>query len=277
MRNHLFKMSLSFCALLLLVAPAFGETITINADPWCPYNCAAGAEKPGYMIEVAKAIFEKAGLTIKYENMPWPRCIDFVQKGKIDAIVGATKGEAEGCVFPDEAFGFTNICFFVKKGSAWQYQNLESLKQVKVGIQAEYEYGATLDEYFAQHKNTPQVQEVSADEPLVLNIRKLLKDRIDAIPEDKSAFLYTAMLLGVSDQVTLAGATPIESEEDFESRKVFIAFAPNNPNAKAYAQLFSEGVKEMRASGALTQILAKYGLTDWKADLDAAKTKLGNR
>ncbi len=275
MKKHLFKMCLSIFAFLFLVGPALCETITISSDPWCPYNCAVGSDKPGYMIEVAKTIFEKAGHTIQYENMPWPRCIDFVQKGKIDAIVGAAKGEAEACVFPDEEFGFTNMCFFVKKGNPWQYQNLESLKSLKVGIQAEYEYGSPLDEYFAQHKNTPQVQEVSADEPLVLNIRKLLKDRIDAIPEDKSAFLYTAMLLGVSDQVVLAGATPIESNEDFESRKVYIAFAPNKPNSQAYAKLFSEGINEMRVSGALAQILAKYGLTDWKSDLNAAKSKLG--
>jgi polar amino acid transport system substrate-binding protein len=260
---------------LFLVIPALGDTITINSDPWCPYNCAVGSDKPGYMIEVAKAIFEKAGYTIKYENMPWPRCIDFVQKGKIDAIVGATKGEAPECLFPDEEFGFTNICFFVKKGNAWQYNGIESVKQLRIGIQADYEYGATLDEYFAQHKNTPNVQEVSADEPLVLNIRKLLKDRIDAIPEDKSAFLYTAMLLGVSDQVALAGATAIESQDDFESRKVYIAFAPGKPNSQAYAKLFSEGVREMRTSGALAQILAKYGLTDWKTDLNDAKAKLG--
>lgn len=277
MNKHLLKIGLTLLAAMLFAGPALGDTITVHSDPWCPYNCEAGSDKTGYMIEVAKAIFEKAGHTIKYENMPWTRCLDFVQKGKIDAIVGAAKGEAPACIFPDEEFGFTNICFFVKKGNPWQYQGLDSLKQLKIGIQAEYEYGATLDEYFAKHKNTPHVQEVSADEPLVLNIRKLLKDRIDTIPEDKSAFLYTAMLLGVADQVALAGPTAIESRDDFESRKVYIAFAPGQPNSQAYAKLFSEGIKEMRASGALAQILAKYGLTDWKPDLTAALSKLGNQ
>lgn len=275
MKTRVVKITLSLWIALSMMGVAWSETITINSDPWCPYNCAVDSGKPGYMIEVAKAILEKAGHTVVYENMPWPRCIDFVQKGKIDAIVGATKNEAAACIFPDEEFGFTNICFFVKKGNTWQYQGLDSLKQLKIGIQAEYEYGAALDEYFAQNKNTPQVQEVNADEPLVLNIRKLLKARIDVIPEDKSAFLYTAMQLGVSDQVSLAGSVPIESKEDFESRKVYIAFAPDKASSQAYARLFSEGMRQMRSSGALAQILAKYGLTDWKTDMDAAKAKLG--
>jgi len=33
---------------------------------------------------------------------------------------------------------------------------------------------------------------------------------------------------------------------------------------KKYAELFTEGVKELRANGKMDEILAKYGLEDWR-------------
>jgi len=60
---------------------------------------------------------------------------------------------------------------------------------VKVGIMADYEYGAGLDAYFEKNGSTNKVQIIRAEEPLVLNVRKLLKGRIDVISEDKSVFI----------------------------------------------------------------------------------------
>ena len=44
---------------------------------------------------------------------------------------------------------------------------------------------------------------------------------------------------------------------------VYVAFTPN-PNGKRHAALFDAGMKKLRQNGKLTQILARYGQTDWR-------------
>jgi len=251
---------------ILLPATAFSDTILLKSDTWCPYNCALDAKLPGYTIEVAKKIFEKAGHKLKYEIVPWSRALKLVKEGDITAIVGVTKNEAPELIFPEQEFGISVIHFFKRKGFAWTFAGTESLKTVRVGIMDDYEYGSELDEYFENNKNTKKVQIIKAKEPLVLNIRKLLRKRIDVIPEDKAAFINTANSMRVWDKIEDAGIDPISSKEGLDESKLYIAFSPKNPKSKEYAKLITDGIEQMRLSGELSNILAKYKLTDWRED-----------
>ena len=251
---------------ILFPATAFPDTILLTSDIWCPYNCASDAENPGYAIEIARIIFEKAGHTLQYEVVPWSRSLKLVKEGNSTAVVGVTRNEAPDLVFPEQEFGISVIHFFKRKGFAWKFSGTESLKSVRVGIMADYEYGAGLDAYFEKNANTTKVQIIRAREPLVLNIRKLLGERIDVIPEDKSVFMETARSMGVLDKIENAGIDPIRSRKDLEESKLYMAFSPKDPKSKDYARLLTDGIAQMRLSGELNRILARYGLTDWRED-----------
>jgi polar amino acid transport system substrate-binding protein len=251
------------------------DTITIKADEWCPFNCEPGSDSPGYMVEVARIIFQKAGHELIYENMPWSRSIDHARKGKIDAIPGATKGEVPDFIFSDEEFGASITYFFVKKGTTWRFTDVGSLESIRIGVQDDYEYGGKIDEYIEKNRETIHVQVVKSDDPVALNIKKLIKGNIDACPEDKLVFLYKAKSMGVLDQVEEAGIIPVDDREDFEATRIYLAFSPVNPKSAEYAKILSDGIREMRASGELQKILDKYGLKDWKKELDALRKDLG--
>ena len=45
---------------------------------------------------------------------------------------------------------------------------------------------------------------------------------------------------------------------------LFISFAPGHPKSQEYAKILDLGMAEMRKSGRLKVILARYGLKDWK-------------
>ena len=84
--------------------------------------------------------------------------------------------------------------------------------------------------------------------------------RIDVVVEAEPVFRYEAAELGVSDQARYAGeAAPPEA--------VYIAFSPAIDNAGEYAQVLSEGMETLRASGELQRIMERYGLTDWRQPL----------
>jgi polar amino acid transport system substrate-binding protein len=264
-------------AYLVVFFPAviLADTIVVKADEWCPFNCEPGSERPGYMIEISRMIFAKAGHVLVYENMPWSRSIDHARKGKIDAIPGATKGEVPDFVFPEEECGASMTYFFVRKGTPWKFSGVESLPEVKIGVQDDYEYGGGVDEYIAQHRDTPQVQVVRSDDPVTLNLKKLIKGNIDAYPEDKLVFLYKAKSMGVLDQISEAGIIPVDTVEDYEATKIYLAFSPANPKSREYARILSEGIREMRMSGELEAILDRYGLKDWKGELETLRKELG--
>ena len=260
------KSFLILSVLILLPVTTSADTILLTSDTWCPYNCAVDAKLPGYTIEVSKRIFEKAGHTLKYEIAPWSRSLKLVKEGHITAIVGVTRNEAPDLIFPEQEFGISVIHFFKRKNFTWNFTGTQSLKSIRIGIMADYEYGSELDEYFEKNRNTIKVQMIKAEKPLVLNIRKLLKKRIDVIPEDKSVFMNASHSMGVSDKIEDAGIDPVTSKEGLDESKLYMAFSPKNPKSEEYAKLISDGIEQMRLSGELSQILAKYNLMDWRED-----------
>lgn len=270
------RFGLVVLAYLLISFPSAisADTITVKADAWCPFNCEPGSDSPGYMIEVARVIFQKAGHELVYENMPWSRSIDHARKGKIDAIPGASRGEVPDFVFPEEEFGASMTYFFVKKGSPWRFTGVDSLAGIRIGVQDDYEYGGGIDEYIEKNRDSMSVQVVKSDDPVTLNIKKLVKGNIDAYPEDKLVFQYNAKSMGILDQVEEAGMIPVESMEDLESTKIYLAFSPANPKSAQYAEILSAGIMAMRASGELQRILDKYGLKDWKGEIEGLRKNL---
>ena len=45
---------------------------------------------------------------------------------------------------------------------------------------------------------------------------------------------------------------------------VYIGFSPARPESKRYAEMFTQGVRDLRRRMKLAEILKKYGVSDWK-------------
>jgi polar amino acid transport system substrate-binding protein len=231
-----------------------GEQVTLAADAWPPY-CGEPGEKPGSMVEVAKAIFEDAGYTVTYSLLPWTRVLSEVAKGKLDGAVAA--GIHDGLVVPSEPAVMCSADFFVLKKSAWRYTGIDTLEKVSIGVADGYTWGEPIDAYTAKYTGTSKVQAAGGDAPLETNIRKLMAGRVDAVLETPAVFWDTVAKMGLAknDFVhagTVVGLTPY-----------YIGFSPNE-RGKKLAAVFDEKMAELRKSGRLAKILERYGMTDWK-------------
>lgn len=245
---------------LFIPLPSHAETITIVADQWCPYNCEPNSKNPGFMIEIAQAAFNKHDIDVIYDVMPWERAINNTRDNKFNAIVGAAQEDAPDFVFPSNAQGWISNFFYTKVDNKWQFTGLESLNKISLGVIGGYTYDETLNKYIKQHKNNHKfIQIVYGDKGLEVNIKKLLANRIDAIIEGEYVMQYTLSKNGLTDLIKQSGAIPPS-----ESNKLFIAFSPKNPNSKKYAELLSQEMSAMRASGELKIILDKYNIKDWQ-------------
>lgn len=209
--------------LLCFPCSAAGDTITIAADQWCPYNCEPDSKSPGYGIEIADKIFEDAGHQIQYKILPWTRAIAATKNGAYGAVIGATKEEVPDFIIPEEEIGISRNVFFVRKGDPWRFKGVETLKEIRVGLIRDYSYGETCDYFFAAHKGNADY--VGGDEAMELNIKKLLKGRITTFIADPNVLVLTAEKMGCLDEIEEAG-------EIGKGDKIYIAFSPENPKSE---------------------------------------------
>lgn len=241
-------------ALALLSAPVSAQTVLLESDIWCPHTCAADTAMPGYMIEVAQAIFEPYGLKVRYRVAPWPRAVANATKGETDGAVGATKDDAGSLLLPAQPQGMTGNAFLVRQESTWRWTGLASLAGKRVGVTKDYSYGPEMDAWLAA--NPTQVEAVGGENPTENNLRKLAAGRLDVVVEDAAVARYNL------SQMKMDGAIRIGHQD--KALPIYVAFTPSDPKGAKYARLLADGMDELRKSGRLGAILAKYGLTDWQ-------------
>ena len=129
------RLSLTLLACLAGVSPAWAEseTIRVRADQWMPFNGDPADDRPGYVVEMARAIFGRHGITVDYQTMPWSDALKAAAAGEIEAVIGANPKEAAELLLPTEPIGEPRVGLFVKKGNAWQFTSVPSLRTVKIG------------------------------------------------------------------------------------------------------------------------------------------------
>jgi len=236
--------------------PAVAETITLRADRWCPYNCAPDSDKPGYMVEIAKAVFEPKGYTIDYQNLPWSRALDEVRAGRFDAAIGATPEEAPDFVLTASPLGMSTNVIGTRRGYGFRFTGVGSVKGHRLAAVQDYAYAPELDAWIAENAGKGDaVQLAAGDNVTTMNIRKLLAERVDLVLEDLNVLEYSLAAEG--------SAGLLELHEVASGAPLYIAFSPARPGSATLATMLEEGVQALRRSGELKRILDRYGLKDW--------------
>lgn len=241
--------------LLIMSHPCLSEKIHLVADEWCPFNCQPNSERPGFMIEIAKLIFEKEGHQIQYSTLPWPRAVKKTRHGMYDGIIGAFRSDAPDFTFPRNNQGSSRNCFYTLQDSTWKYSNLESLDSINLGVINSYSYGSILDDYIQKNK-TKSVFQISGKDDLRDRLVKLMRlGRIDAFVEAETVMkYYLHEHFNLKDSIKQVGCFD-------QTLKLYIAFSPKNKKSKYYANLLSNGTDELRRTGQLAKIMQRYGLT----------------
>ncbi len=230
--------------------------LTLVADPYCPYNCAYDAIQPGYVIDLARMIFEPEGYQVQYQILPWSRAVTEVRQGSFTAAIGVSQQNGRGLILPKQPIGIVNDIFMVHRSSHWQYQGVHSLKQIHLGSVASYDYGDELNRYLKDPANQHRVQSLVGDQAVERNLRMLARKRIDAYIEDANVGFYMAATMGLSGQFKSAGSKG-------KSMPIYLGFSPKFSLSPKLAQLFDRRLQQLREEGKLKLLLRRYHLDDW--------------
>ncbi len=246
--------------LLAIAGLAAADTVTLRSDHYPPFNGDPKSDRPGLIVEVAMAVFTKAGTTVDYQIMPWTRTIDEVKAGRIDGAVGAEPEGTPDLAFPAEASAFWQPVFATPAGSSWTYSGPDSLKGLAIGIVQDYDYGKdpqghSYSDWFAA--NPQKVQSLKGDKPIEIAAGLLARKRIDLFIEDWSVIQASAAAAKVDPAAIRNAGT------SGEGYPLFIGFSPTD-RGRALAKTLGDGIAAMRADGSLAPILARYGVADWK-------------
>ncbi len=210
----------------------YGDTVRGVTMRACPYTCdpVLDGEKNGFMVEIAQIAFKRTGHTYTVKIEP----------------------------FPEVTTGLVTASFIVPKGETWKYTGVESLKQIRLGNVVGYTWSDKAVNQYLQNTKFPAVQNISVEEPVKNNLQKLRVNRIDAYLDIIESAKYMTSKIGINFDEEFASAG------DLEKTPHYTAFYPQHPKAREYARIMSEGMRALRASRKLAQILAKYGLKDWE-------------
>ncbi len=256
----MIKASLLFFSLVFLIhSNSYAETITLRADEWCPYTCTPESDQPGFMIEIAKAIFEPVGVKVDYQLMNWARAVSETRKGKFNAVVGANVADVPGFILPDVPQGMSLNYFWTRVDSDFTYKDINSVKGKKIGVINGYSYGGKeLDDPIA--RRNPAFVVLPGDDALIKLIKMTEARRLDAFVENPYVLEYSlsTKLTAYQDKFKPVSKNIVSEPE------LYIAFSPQIKDSKKYAKIVSDGMKKLRKSGMLKSILQKYKIKDWK-------------
>jgi len=238
------------------VAAAEETSLQLCADEWMPYNGTSDPQRPGYAIELTRAIFEPKGIKVEFSAMPWEKALAAVRSGEKSGAIGANKQEGAGLVLPNEKIGAPSLCLMTRAESKWTYDNLSSFRNVRFGAIKDYSYWPDLDAYIARSTGGKGIVMAEGESPLDDLMKKLQGGDVDVLGESEPVLLWYLRSHGLD-------RTKFRVVYKGEPDPIFIAFAAT-ADGRRFAGLLDEGIRALRASGELEKILKRYGLRDWQ-------------
>jgi polar amino acid transport system substrate-binding protein len=208
-------------------------------------------------IEALRAIFEPQGISVEYQTMPWNRSLDEVRKGGADVVIAADRSDIPEAIAGQEPCGFNRQTVFVKAGMSWKYTDPSSLKQIKLGVIDGYTNSSLVTKHINENKSA--IFSVTGDDPLPKMFKMIAAGRIDGFIEDPNVGQWSLKSAGLSGKIIAAADV-----SGSDVAPLVLLFSPSKPTSRDYAAKYDEGMRALRKSGKLKEILAKYGLKDWK-------------
>lgn len=232
--------------------------IQVVAEEHFPLNGPEQGSMLGYGVDLLQEIFAREGLEVEYKVVSRSRAISLVRLGQADCVLGIHSEEAQDFIFPEASIGASQEAAYTLRPNPWCYRGVSSLQGRKVAVEAGSYYDkGLLDAYLASRQKPSFVEISQGPAALELNLQKLLAKRVEVVLANRmmmQAKLREKSLIGVVED---AGAIN-------KARTLYLACSPAKESSLVFTRMFSEGIERLRTSGQLREIMARYGLEDWK-------------
>ncbi|WP_100639950.1 substrate-binding periplasmic protein [Marinobacter salexigens] len=221
--------------LLLLTLPASAQTLHLVTEEWPGLIDDTPQGPAGVLWEISKDVLESMGYEVKLEFVPWRRAQRLVLDNVRDGIVGLGATEEREVIFrfPGEALLDSETAVYTLREKHFQYENLDSLKGMSVGVSPGYTYSSEIRAATHFEKvNTPTIES---------GLKMLLLGRIDAMLANRDVVRGQVTRLGIADQIKA-------SEKPISGGPVYLVFSPET--SVEFLDAFTEALKRFKSTGA---------------------------
>lgn len=230
---------------LALTGVARAESwMVVSEDNFPPYNYNDRDGRIGLDVEIVDAVLRHIGVTPEHKGLPWKRVVNDLDTDQTDIafqFVGRPdRFESYAMVGP---FRTGMTVFMVRADSAITFDRLEDLRGRRVGVVQGFTYTPEFDAAGFIDK------EAAIDN--VLNIRKLVGGRIDAVIGDHYTLQHIARVEGVAGKLRML-------PKPLSVVPRYIAFPKSR---KDKADRFAKGLEDLKADGTIDAILSRWTMS----------------
>jgi polar amino acid transport system substrate-binding protein len=223
---------------------AQSETLRIVTDPWAPYAYEQNGQARGIDYDITALIFDRLGIQVQWQFLPWKRCLAMIEQGHADGILDIfqTQEREEMLLYPKEPLSQVQWVLYQANARPHTVTRMEDLKGLTVGVTAGYDYGEAFD-------NAPEVIRESGPSQEA-NFGKLAKARIDLLITDLRVGEYTVRHLGLQDQISRLPLTVSHNQQFLAVRR--------GAGMDLLVQRFAAELKRFKQEPAYAELLARY-------------------
>lgn len=224
---------------------ARAEQLRIVTDSWAPYVYEEDGEPKGIDYEVTAEVFKRLGVDVRWEFMPWKRCMLMVDQGLVDGVIDIFPSELRSrqLYYSSEPLSEVEFVLFQAGGRPHAVNSLDDLRGLTVGTTAGYDYGKEFLESPLFHREPAPTQEA--------NFGKLLRGRIDLLITDRWVGRYMLAQLGLQERIS-------EVPLVIHRQKQYLAVR-RNVGMDLLTQRFSAELRRFKQEPAYAELQARYG------------------
>jgi polar amino acid transport system substrate-binding protein len=237
---------------------ALGEKLRIVTEPWAPYVYMEDGQARGLDYETAAIIFERLGIEVEWQFLPWKRCLAMLEQGQADGALDIFQNaDREGTLlYPGEPLSNVEFVLFYSNAHPHPVQTLNDLRGLTVGVSPGYAYGlAFLGSPLFVREAAPSHE---------ANFGKLLLGRVDLVITDRRVGQHLLDQLKVRDQISQS-PTVISHEPQYLALR-------KNAGMDLLVQRFGAELKRFKREHAYAELNEKYAGDTHSIPAGAEKT-----
>ncbi|MBH84864.1 MAG: hypothetical protein CL604_04900 [Alteromonadaceae bacterium] len=217
---RLTRLCIGGCILLLcsLGSAASAQTLRIVTEAWPPLIKVNDGVSGGLIWEMTSAVLAQMDVEVTLEFVPWRRALYLVERGQRDAVLAAGRSPERDAVmrFPNEPLLLSETVIFSRADHPVQFEGVESLNGMTVGLSAGYSYSREISE-------ASGFERIAAPN-VAAGLELLMRGRVDAFIVNREVGWYEARQRGIASQLAT-------SDQPVSGGPVYLAFALDVPQS----------------------------------------------
>lgn len=238
---------LLFSVLLPTLTLADTHVLRVVTSEYPPYEYLENGEVKGSHTDTVREVLSAMGYLPDIRLLPWARAEATTRAGSSDLIYSLTyTHDRDGYYYFTDPLSQARDVFFSRKDSGLQWQELDDLAGLRIGLSAAYSYAPEFMDWLT--RGNARVTQISQESPELTGLRMVTLGRIDLFICEESVCRYLidqhlSEYPELSDVTAMSGT--VGAERGFRA-----AFSRQHPRGKQLRDEFNQALKTVRSKDA---------------------------